>query len=114
MPSSTVKPARAKKFIFSIESKLVQTVDYKIFHPLSGAHGRLAIIEGTRFWARVDPTDEGGKHLGINVLRPIGHSGDINYSRVTESFKLARSTWKDARKTHDGTLEILADKKRGR
>ncbi|KAF2166618.1 hypothetical protein M409DRAFT_66616 [Zasmidium cellare ATCC 36951] len=107
-PSSTVKPARVQESIFSIEGRLIQTVDYKTSRPSSGAHGKLAIIEGTRFWAREDAIDADGKHLDIDVLRPLGQLGDISYSRITDTFKLARSSWKAATKEHGETLKELA------
>lgn len=109
-PSSTVKPARVKESIFSIEGKLIHTVDYKTSNPSSGAHGKLAIIEGIRFWAREDAIDEDGKHLDINVLRPLGQLGDISYSRVTDTFKLARSNWTTAMEEHG---EILGKLEKG-
>ncbi|KAK4500347.1 hypothetical protein PRZ48_008536 [Zasmidium cellare] len=96
--SSTVKPARVKESVFSIEGKLVQIVDYKTSRP---AHGRLAIIEGTRFWAREDAVDEGGRHLDLEVLRPVGQLGDVSYARVLDTFQLKRGRWEEEAKEGD-------------
>lgn len=95
-PSTTVKPARVKESVFSIEGKLLKIVDYGTSRPSHGPHGRLAIIEGTRFWVREDAIDETQSQIDPEVLRPVGQIGGAAYSRLTETFELPRSNWTKA------------------
>lgn len=74
-PCTTVKPPRVQESVFSIEGRLSEIVEYKTSRDPVGQHGKLAIIEGTRFWAREDAIDEDRKHLALDVLRPIGQLG---------------------------------------
>lgn len=91
--STTVKPARVKEAVFAIEGKLVQMVGYQTSSKPAGPHGKLAIVEGTRFWAREDALDEERRKIDLEVLRPVAQLGGIAYSRVTDTFELARSNW---------------------
>lgn len=104
-PSATVKPARVHESTFSIEAKLIEMVDYKTSARPSGPHGKLAIIEGTRFWVREDALDAEQRKIDLEVLRPVGQLGGIAYSRITDTFELARSNWKKATASEDPDLE---------
>lgn len=55
-PSKTVKPSRVKEAIFSVEGKLESTREFESKNPATPGKktGVLAIVEGTRFWARED------------------------------------------------------------
>lgn len=105
-PSTTVKPARVKESIFSIEGKLLEMVDYTTSARPSGPHGKLAIIEGTRFWVREDALDAEKRNIDLNVLKPVGQLGGIQYARITDTFELARSNWA---KATDASREMLAE-----
>lgn len=89
-PSATVKPARVKEAIFSIECKLLEIVDFKTSNAPVGEHGCLAVLEATRFWVREDALDNEKRKIDINVLRPVGQLGGASYARITETFQLPR------------------------
>jgi len=99
MPCSTVKPPRVQESVFSIEGRLIDLVDYRTSRRPSGEHGKLAIIEATRFWAREDAIDSEGRNLKLDVLRPVGQLGGISYTRTSENFELARKNWASALET---------------
>jgi hypothetical protein len=61
----------------------------------------LAVIEATRFWVREDAINEELSQIDLSVLRPVAQLGGISYGRVTETFELPRSTWKDAIKEEE-------------
>ncbi|KAG9857899.1 hypothetical protein KCU98_g724, partial [Aureobasidium melanogenum] len=48
-PSTTVKPARVKEAVFSIETKLLKIVDSDASQPSVDSHGCLVLLEATRF-----------------------------------------------------------------
>lgn len=103
-PCTTVKPSRVQESIFSIEGRLIDVVEYTSSR---GQHGKMAVIEGTRFWAREDAIDAEHKHLDLDVLRPIGQLGGISYSRISDTFELARDNWESAMKTNGKHLTDL-------
>lgn len=103
-----VKCARVKEAVFSVEGKLESIKEFES----RGTPGKkttvMAIIEGTRFWARDDALD---KDTGIldpavssdcyasdlrckltvaQVLRPMSRLGGIMYGRTTEAVELPR------------------------
>lgn len=106
-PCSTVKPPRVQESIFSIECRLLSTTEYKTSHPSTGPHGKLAIIEGTRFWAREDAIDADRRKIDLEVLRPIAQLGGISYARISETFELARTNWASATKDQGERLDKL-------
>lgn len=110
-PSSTVRPSRVQESIFSIEGRLLKVVDFNTSKPSSGPHGRLAIIEGTRFWVREDAINEQHSQIDLDVLRPIGQLGGISYARISETFELARSNWKAAQVNGGDKLKELVNVK---
>jgi flavin reductase (DIM6/NTAB) family NADH-FMN oxidoreductase RutF len=57
-PCSTVKATRVKEAIFSVEGKLESTREFESRATPGKKTGVLAIIEGTRFWARADAINE--------------------------------------------------------
>jgi flavin reductase (DIM6/NTAB) family NADH-FMN oxidoreductase RutF len=57
-PCSTVKASRVKEAIFAVEGKLESTRDFESRVTPGKKSGVLAIIEGTRFWAREDAINE--------------------------------------------------------
>lgn len=94
VPSTTVKPPRVKESVFSIECKLLRVIDFDTSVPSKGPHGRLAIVEGTRFWVREDAIDDKESQIDLEILRPVGQLGGISYARITDTFELARSSYK--------------------
>ena len=110
-PSSTVKPPRVQEAVFSIEGRLIETVEYKTSRPAVRNKGKLAIIEATRFWAREDAIDEKGTSLDLDVLRPVGQLGGSSYARVTDTFEVVRKNWKTAVASDGAELSELTEGK---
>lgn len=54
----TVKPARVKEAVFSIEGKLESVKEFESRSKPGKKSGTMAVIEGTRFWAREDAINE--------------------------------------------------------
>lgn len=92
--STTVGPARVRESVFSIEGKVIDFVEYKTSRKAVGPHGKLAVIEATRFGVREDAVDLQGKSINLERLRPVGQLGGIGYARITDTFELARSSWR--------------------
>lgn len=108
--STTVKAPRVKESVVSIEGKLCEIIDYKTSRRPIGAHGALAIVEVTRFWAAEDAIDEKRSHVDLNVLRPVGQLGGVSYARVTDTFELPRTNWARALANSGSELQELAEK----
>jgi flavin reductase (DIM6/NTAB) family NADH-FMN oxidoreductase RutF len=60
-PSTTVKPARVKGFVFSIEGRLTDLKEL----------ASLAVIEATRFWVREDAINDDLSQIDLSVLRHV-------------------------------------------
>ncbi|KAK3942352.1 hypothetical protein QBC46DRAFT_379976 [Diplogelasinospora grovesii] len=86
----TVKAPRAKEAVFSIEGKLESLREFESKARPGVKTSTLAIIEGTRFWAREDALNEEQSLLDPKVLRPMARIGGITYARVTEAIELPR------------------------
>ncbi|KAK4114386.1 hypothetical protein N656DRAFT_767359 [Canariomyces notabilis] len=82
--------ARVKEAVFAIEGKLESLREFESRVEKGKVTATLAIIEGTRFWAREDAVNEEGSIIDPKVLRPISRLGGITYGRVTEGFELPR------------------------
>ena len=74
--------------------------------------GVLAIIEGTRFWAREDAINEDRNIIDPDVLRPVSRLGGITYGRTTELFELPRPDFEKTKQ--EGLLDgLVKDKAEG-
>ncbi|MCJ1436672.1 hypothetical protein MMC27_006053 [Xylographa pallens] len=104
-PCTTVKASRVKEAIFSIEGKLMETKEFESRATPGKKTGVLAIIEGTRFWAREDAINEDKNAIDPAVLKPISRLGGITYGRTTGFFELPRPDFEDSKKA--GELEHL-------
>jgi hypothetical protein len=91
-PSTTVNPAGVKEAIFAIKGKLlkIKSLDYHGPGDSGKPKGALAIIEGTRFWAREDAINEERLEIDLGILRLLIQLGGISYGRVRETFELPR------------------------
>lgn len=107
-PSATVKPARVKESVFSIEGKLTDMKEFEHHAKPGMSLASLAIIEATRFWVREDAVNEELSQIDLSVLRPVAQLGGISYGRVIETFELPRSTWKDAVKEEEWLRKLPA------
>lgn len=105
--STTVKPKRVQESIFSVEGKVLRIIDYDTINPSKGSHGRLAVIEGTKFWVRDDAINDSQSEIDLEVLRPVGQLGGVQYARMTETFELPRSNWASAMEHHGPQLTAL-------
>lgn len=107
--STTVKPARVKDSVFSIETRLLKIVDFDTSQPSVNSHGCLALLEATRFWVREDAIDEQKRHIDLEKLRPVGQLGGIAYSRMTDTFELPRSSWDRATRETPELVKLRND-----
>ena len=67
--------------------------------------GVLAIIEGTRFWAREDAINAEKNLVDPAILRPVSRLGGITYARTVPAFEIPRLDFDEAKKA--GKLEHL-------
>ncbi|KAJ4303997.1 hypothetical protein N0V88_001601 [Collariella sp. IMI 366227] len=86
----TVGVARVKEAVFSIEGKLESVREFESKGTPGKVSATLAVIEGTRFWAREDAVNEERNIIDPKVLRPISRLGGITYGRLTEGLELPR------------------------
>ena len=105
-PSMTVKPARVKESVFSIEGKLTDMKEFEHHTKPGMSLASLAVIEATRFWVREDAVNKELSQIDLSVLRPVAQLGGISYGRVVEMFELPRSTWKDAVKEDEWLADL--------
>jgi len=104
-PSTTVRPDRVQEAVFSIEGRLVETKEFESRATPGRKTGVLAIIEGTRFWAREDAINADRTLIDPELLRPMSRLGGITYGRTREGIELPRPDFEAARK--EGILEGL-------
>ncbi|KAM0718937.1 hypothetical protein Q7P37_006009 [Cladosporium fusiforme] len=112
-PSTTVKPSRVQESVFSIEARLIDVVEYKTSRPSTRNHGKLAIIEASRFWAREDAIDKDWKNLDLSVLRPVGQLGGSAYARISDTFEATRQNWRKAMEMDGESLTRLTKEEAG-
>lgn len=95
---ATVGVSRVRESVFSVEGKLLELKEFESRSEPGKKTGVLAIIEGTRFWAREDAINEEGSLLDVGVLKPVSRLGGITYARVLDGFELPRPDWEERRK----------------
>lgn len=107
---TTVKASRVKEAVFAIEGKLIDTKEFQS-RATGKKTGVLAIIEGTRFWAREDAVNEERNMIDPSILRPISRFGGITYGRTTQAFELPRPDFEKIKETGvlDGLMEPKID-----
>lgn len=89
----TVKCARVREAIVSIECKLDMLKEFDSKARPGNKSGTLAVLEGTRFWVREDALNEEKNLVDPNVLKPVSRLGGITYARVTEAFEIPRTDY---------------------
>lgn len=106
--SKIVRPDRVKEAVFSIEAKLVDSVEWTSKNPDTPGKktGVTVFIEGVNFWAREDAIDEQGVLIDPAVLKPISRLGGITYGRTTQAFELPRPDYDEV--TKDPEVKKLA------
>ncbi|KAH7324825.1 FMN-binding split barrel [Stachybotrys elegans] len=86
----TVKCARVKESVFSIEAKLDSYKEYESRANPGRISSTVVTVEGTRFWVREDALNEEKNTIDPTVLRPMGRLGGITYGRCIEAMELPR------------------------
>ncbi|KAL1847471.1 hypothetical protein Plec18170_008584 [Paecilomyces lecythidis] len=89
-PSSTVKPARVKEAILSVEGKLLEFKEFESRQTPGKKTGVMVTIEATRFWVREDAINENKDVVNLDVLKPISRLGGTAYGRTTEVIEIPR------------------------
>lgn len=108
-PCTTVKASRVREAVFSVEGKLLETKEFESRATPGKKTGVLAIIEGTRFWAREDAVNEDRNLIDPAVLRPMSRFGGITYGRTTEFFEIPRPDFE--KQKQEGNLDGLEQPK---
>lgn len=108
-PCSTVKASRVKEAVFSIEGKLIETKEFESKATPGKKTGVLAIIEGTRFWAREDAVNEDRNLIDPAVLRPISRLGGITYGTTSHGMEIPRPDFEETKTA--GKLDDLVKSK---
>jgi flavin reductase (DIM6/NTAB) family NADH-FMN oxidoreductase RutF len=86
----TVKCARVKEAVFSIEAKVDTVKEYDSRADPSRKSSTIITFEGTRFWAREDALNEDKNLIDPEILRPMSRLGGITYGRVKEAVEITR------------------------
>ncbi|KFA81169.1 hypothetical protein S40288_00962 [Stachybotrys chartarum IBT 40288] len=86
----TVKAARVKEAVFSIEAKLDHHKDYESKANPGKRASTVVTLEGTRFWVREDALNQDKNLIDPEVLKPMSRLGGITYGRVTEAIEIPR------------------------
>ncbi|KAI9172576.1 hypothetical protein HJFPF1_02082 [Paramyrothecium foliicola] len=86
----TVKCARVKEAVFSIEAKLDSFKEYKSRADPSRKSNTVVTFEGTRFWVREDGLNKDKNQVDPAVLNPMSRLGGITYGRVKEAIEIPR------------------------
>ncbi|KAG7109596.1 hypothetical protein HYQ44_011580 [Verticillium longisporum] len=82
--------ARVGEAVVAIEGTLVFTKEWASRATPGKTSGTLAVIEGTKFWARADAVNEERNLVDPDVLRSVGRLGGITYSRTLAAIELTR------------------------
>ncbi|OOF98971.1 hypothetical protein ASPCADRAFT_513101 [Aspergillus carbonarius ITEM 5010] len=93
-PSSTVKAARVKESVFSVEGKVVDIKEFEAHKPGMSAPA-VVLIQATRFWVQEGAVDKDFSHIDLEKLRPVAQLGGVSYGRITETFERPRKRWED-------------------
>ncbi|KAL4870701.1 hypothetical protein BDV12DRAFT_165625 [Aspergillus spectabilis] len=93
-PSSTVRPARVKESVFSVEGRVLDIKEFEAHQPGMSVAG-VVLIKATRFWVEAGAADEAGSHIELEKLRPVAQLGGVSYGRVTSTFERPRRRWGD-------------------
>ncbi|PWY82390.1 flavo protein oxygenase [Aspergillus eucalypticola CBS 122712] len=106
-PSSTVKAARVKESVLSVESKVLDIKEFKAHKPGMGSPA-VVLIQATRFWVQEGAADEEFSHIDLEKLRPVAQLGGVSYGKTSSIFERPRKKWDD----DVGKSELLAELER--
>ncbi|RAH57368.1 flavo protein oxygenase [Aspergillus piperis CBS 112811] len=108
-PSSTVKAARVKESVFSVEGKVVDVKELEAHKPGMSSPA-VVLIQATRFWVQKGAADEEFSHIDLEKLRPVAQLGGVSYGRISSTFERPRKKWDD----EVGKSELLAELERNK
>lgn len=106
---STVAASRVREAVFAVEGKLMETREFESRATPGKKTGVLAIIEGTRFWAREDAINDERSLIDPAILLPVSRLGGITYARTTQGFEIPRPDFE--KEKGDGRLDGLLEAK---
>ncbi|KAL4879741.1 hypothetical protein BJY04DRAFT_88904 [Aspergillus karnatakaensis] len=106
--SSTVRPARVRESVFSVEGRVVDVKEFDA-HKAGMSGAGVVLVKASRFWVEEGAVDEEGSHVELERLRPVAQLGGISYGRITEMFERPRKRWED----EVGKSERLAKLEKG-
>ncbi|KYK56534.1 nitrilotriacetate monooxygenase component B [Drechmeria coniospora] len=86
----TVRCARVKEAVFSVEAKLDLLREYESRAAEGKKSGTVAIFEGTRMWVREDALNQDKNLVDPTRLQPVSRLGGITYGRTTEAVEIPR------------------------
>ncbi|PYH91407.1 hypothetical protein BO71DRAFT_486283 [Aspergillus ellipticus CBS 707.79] len=91
---STVRAARVRESVFSVEGKVLDIKEFAAHKP-GMSKSAVVMMQASRLWVREDAVDEEGSHVDLDKLRPVAQLGGIAYGRVTEVFERPRRRWEN-------------------
>ncbi|KAL4755169.1 hypothetical protein BDW72DRAFT_200201 [Aspergillus terricola var. indicus] len=91
-PSSTVRPARVRESVFSIEGKVIDVKEFATHQEGMSGSG-VVLIKATRFWVKKGVANEDFSHIELEKLRPVARLGGISYGKITSTFERPRTRW---------------------
>lgn len=103
--SSTVRPARVKESVFSVEGKVIDVKEFEAHKPGMSVGG-VVLIKATRFWVQEGVADEKLSHIELDKLRPIAQLGGMSYGRITSTFERPRMRWANEVKKSEVLTEL--------
>lgn len=107
----TVKCARVRESVFSVEAKLDTLKEHDSRAKPGTKSGTLLILEGTRFWVREDALNEEKNLVDPAVLKPVSRLGGITYGRLTEAYEITRKDFEKDVGGLDGVEKAIEHKK---
>ncbi|KAM0665176.1 hypothetical protein ACQRIU_005437 [Beauveria bassiana] len=91
----TVKCARVKEAVFSVEAKLDSYREWDSRAKPGSKSGTTVFLQGTRFWVREDALNDDKNLVDPAILRPISRLGGITYARTTQALEIPRPKFKE-------------------
>ncbi|KAF9893437.1 hypothetical protein FE257_010749 [Aspergillus nanangensis] len=109
-PTTTVRPARVRESVFSIEGKVVDIKEFGDHAQPGMSIASLVLIKATRFWVQEDAVNADLSHIDLEKLRPLGQLGGVAYGRITSTFEQPRRRWEDEHPKSDILVELEKSK----
>ncbi|KAL4763189.1 uncharacterized protein BDW70DRAFT_148703 [Aspergillus foveolatus] len=91
-PSSTVRSARVRESVFSIEGRVIDIKQFAAHQEGMSGSG-VVLIKATRFWVKKGVANEDLSNIELENLRHVTQLGGISYGRITSIFESPRTRW---------------------